>query len=51
MKEFAGKFGALFFIWFGYKIDAPKLKTDLREDLKDEKSILLIYRSPNRFIL
>ena len=23
LKDFAGKFGALFFIWFGYKIDAP----------------------------
>ena len=23
MKDFAGKFGALFFIWCGYKIDAP----------------------------
>ena len=23
MKDFAGKFRALFFIWFGYKIDAP----------------------------
>ena len=22
MKDFAGKFGALFFIWCGYKIDA-----------------------------
>ena len=25
LKDFAGKFGALFFIWFGYKIDAPIL--------------------------
>ena len=24
LKDFAGKFGAVFFIWFGYKIDAPK---------------------------
>ena len=23
LKDFAGKFGALFFMWFGYKIDAP----------------------------
>ena len=23
LKDFAGKFGALFFIGFGYKIDAP----------------------------
>ena len=23
LKDFAGKFGALFFIWFGYKIYAP----------------------------
>ena len=26
MKDFAGKFGTLFFIWFGYKIDAPSLQ-------------------------
>ena len=25
LKDFAGKFGALFFIGFGYKIDAPIL--------------------------